>query len=268
MVGSASLLETLGMKVLEGRGFNKDVDFNDEILINETALKTIGMTDPLGKTIELSGRPRQIVGVLHDFHFESLHVAVAPMYYALANQGDNSWYKILVKLQAGHEHETIERIESFYKTYNPGFILDYSFLDEAFQKQYVSENRIARLSKYFAGIALVISCLGLIGLTAFTTERRTKEIGIRKVLGASQLSIIHLVSGGFLRITIVAIMIALPLSYLVGNNWLDTFVYHIDLRWWYFIGPAATVLATAWITVSLQALKPSGANPVNSLKVD
>lgn len=114
----------------------------------------------------------------------------------------------------------------------------------------------------------MISCLGLIGLTAFTTERRTKEIGIRKVLGASQFSIIHLISTDFLRITFLAIIIALPLSFIVGNNWLNTFVYHIDLQWWYFLVPSAIVLATAWLTVSLQALRPSGANPVKSLKVD
>jgi len=268
MVGSAGLLETLGMKLIEGRGFNKDDTLMDEIIVNEEAVKTMGMTDPVGKMIELNGRQRQIVGVLEDFHFESLHIAVAPMYYTLAAESDNSWYKVLVKLQAGHERETIERIESFYNTYNPGFVLDYAFLDEAFQKQYVSENRISLLSKYFAGIALVISCLGLIGLTAFTTERRTKEIGIRKVLGASQASIIHLISAGFLQITLVSIIIALPMSYLAGREWLNTFVYHIDLQWWYFITPAIAVLAIAWLTVSLQALRPSGANPVNSLKAE
>jgi len=268
MVGSADLLETLDMKLTQGKGFNKDGPLMDEIIVNEEAVKTMGMAEPIGKVIELNGQQRKIVGVLQDFHFESLHIAVAPMYYTRAADADNSWYKILVKLQAGHERETIERIESFYNTYNPGFILDYAFLDEAFQKQYTSENRVSLLSKYFATIALVISCLGLIGLTAFTTERRTKEIGIRKVLGASQFSIIHLIAAGFLQITLVSIVIALPMSYLASREWLDTFVYHIDLQWWYFLAPAVAVLAIAWLTVSLQALRPSGANPVNSLKVE
>jgi len=268
MVGSASLLETLGMKLTQGHGFNKNGPLMDDIIVNEEAVKTMGMMDPLGKMIELGGHQRQIVGILQNFHFESLHTAVAPMFYTRAAESDNSWYKILVKLQAGHEHETIERIESFYKTYNPGFILDYAFLDEAFQKQYNSENRISLLSRYFAGIALMISCLGLIGLTAFTTERRTKEIGIRRVLGASQASIIHLISAGFLRITLVSIIIALPMSYFIGREWLDTFVYRIDFQWWYFVAPAIAVLATAWLTVSLQAFGPSGANPVNSLKAE
>ncbi|HTE33887.1 MAG TPA: ABC transporter permease [Chryseolinea sp.] len=268
MVGSAGLLETLGMELTQGRGFNKDSPLMDEIIVNEEAVKTMGMKDPLGQMIEVNGRQRQIIGVLQNFHFESLHIAVAPMFHNLAAEGDNSWYKILIKLQAGHERETIERIESFYKTYNPGFTLDYAFLDEAFQKQYNSENHISLLSKYFAAIALVISCLGLIGLTAFTTERRTKEIGIRKVLGASQASIIHLISAGFLQITLVSIIIALPVSYLAGREWLNTFVYHVNLQWWYFLVPAMVVLAIAWLTVSLQAWRPSGINPVNSLKAE
>jgi putative ABC transport system permease protein len=268
MVGSAGLLETLGMKLTQGRDFNKTGPIMDEVIVNEEAVKTMGMTDPVGKMIELSGRQVQIIGVLKNFHFESLHIAVAPMYYFRAAEADNSWYKILVKLEAGHERETIEKIESFYRTYNPGFILDYAFLDEAFQKQYNSENRISLLSKYFAVIALMISCLGLIGLTAFTTERRTKEIGIRKVLGASQVGIIHLISVGFLQITLVSVIIALPVSYLAGRQWLGTFVYHIDLQWWYFLAPATAVLAIASITISLQAWRPSGMNPVNSLKVE
>lgn len=265
MLGSASLLETLGMKIIQGRKFTNESPY-DEVIVNEQALKTMNMTDPIGKTIEIWGNPMKIVGVLQDFHFESLHIAVTPMYYARATDSNNSWFKILVKLEAGKERETIQRIEEFYKTYNPGFVLDYAFLDEAFQRQYNSENRIGKLSKYFAGIALVISCLGLIGLTAFTTERRTKEIGIRKVLGASQASIINLIATGFMQITIVSIIIALPLSYITGREWLNSFVYHIDLQWWYFIIPSVTVLFIAWLTVSLQTLKPSGMNPVNSLK--
>lgn len=268
LVGSADLLETLGMRLAEGRGFRNDSASANDIILNQTAVRYMGIEDPLGKTIEVYGRPRQIIGVLQDFHFESLHIAVAPMYYSLATGSGDSWYKILVKLQAGQERETIERIEAFYRSYNPGFVLDYAFLDEAFQKQYISESRISLLSKYFAGIAILISCLGLIGLAAFNAERRTKEIGIRKVLGATQAGIVYLLSSDFLRLIVLSIGVALPLSYLVGRKWLDTFVYRIDLQWWHFLLPLATVLVVAWLTISLQTLRASSANPVKSLRAE
>ena len=189
-----------------------------------------------------------------------------PMFYEIAKEGNNPWYKIIVKLEEGKEKETIARIDEFYKTYNPGFILDYSYLDDAYQKMYASETRVGVLSQYFAGIAIVISCLGLFGLTAFTSERRQKEIGIRKVLGSSDWSIVYLLSGDFTKMVLMAIVVALPVSYLLTSNWLGSFIYRINLEWWFFAGAALVALLVAWLTVGIQTVKAARVNPVKSLK--
>jgi len=265
MRGGYDLLPTLGMKIVSGRNFSRETS-PSTIIINETAAKVMAMDDPIGKTIKLYGQDRQIIGVFKDFFFQSMHTTMQPMFYDIVAEENNPWYKILVKLEEGKERETIARIEEFYKSYNPGFILDYQYLDDAFQKMYASETRVGILSRYFAGIAILISCLGLFGLTAFTAERRQKEIGIRKVLGSSNWSIIYLLSGEFTKMVVMAIVIALPVSYLITSSWLGNFVYRIDLEWWFFLGAAVSALLIAWLTVGLQTFKASRVNPVNCLK--
>ncbi len=172
----------------------------------------------------------------------------------------------MVKITGGNEQVTIARLEKLYQEYRPGSLFEYSFLDVDYQALYVAEQRVATLSRYFAGLAILISCLGLFGLAAFTAERRRKEIGVRKVLGASRASIVFLLSGDFTKLVILAISISLPLSYLVVNYWLQSFEYRIDLHWWYFIGAGLAALVIAWLTVGSQAVKAASVNPVNSLK--
>jgi len=174
--------------------------------------------------------------------------------------------KVMIKIAAGKERETIDRIQKFYQEFNPGFTFDYRFIDQDYQDQYFAEQRVATLSKYFAALAILISCLGLFGLAAFTAERRIKEIGIRKVLGASELKIVYLLSADFTKIVLVAIIIALPLSYLLIKDWLDDFAYKIPLSTWYFVGAGVIALSVAWITVSMQALRASRVNPVQCLR--
>jgi ABC-type antimicrobial peptide transport system permease subunit len=171
----------------------------------------------------------------------------------------------MVKLPAGKEKETIERLEQFYKNFNPGFSFDYKFLDQEYQAQYNAEKRVAALSKYFAGLAILISCLGLFGLAAFTAERRFKEIGIRKVLGSSVFGIVWLLSSDFTKIVFVSILIALPISYFITKHWLDSFAFKIELKWWYFIGAGLTSLLIAWLTVGTQAIKAARINPTQCL---
>jgi ABC-type antimicrobial peptide transport system permease subunit len=185
------------------------------------------------------------------------------MFFILAPQHTE---KIVVKIAAGKERETIERIQHFYQQFNPGFTFDYRFFDQDYQAQYFAEQRVARLSKYFAALAILISCLGLFGLAAFTAERRLKEIGIRKVLGASELKIIYLLSIDFTKIVLAAIIIALPISYWVTKDWLDDFAYKISLAWWFFIAAGGIALIISWITVGTQAFKASRVNPVQCLR--
>ena len=257
------LIETLGIELAEGRAFSKDFGSESStIIFNEVAVERMGLSDPVGKTITLWGEEKQIIGVVKNFHFESLYKNVNPLFFQLLPTGSS----LLVKVKEGSEQETIAQLEKYYQEYNGGIPFEYQFLDETYQKMYAAEQRVSTLSKYFAGIAILISCLGLFGLAAFTAERRLKEIGIRKALGASDFSIVRLLSGDFTKMVLVAIIIALPLSYLAAQRWLQDFAFHIELRWWYFAGAGLLALLIAWFTVGLQTVKAARVNPVECLR--
>ena len=172
----------------------------------------------------------------------------------------------MVRLKSGQERGTTERIRQFYESYNPGFAFDFNFLDEAYQKQYTSEVRVAMLSRYFAGLAILISCLGLFGLAAFTAQRRQKEIGIRKVIGASVNNITTMLSGDFLKLVFIAILIAFPLSWWVMNQWLQGFAYRATIGIGVYLIAAGAVILITLLTVSYQAIKAALVNPVRSLR--
>jgi putative ABC transport system permease protein len=157
-------------------------------------------------------------------------------------------------------------LKNFTRTYNPGFPFDYKFLDQQYQSLYAAEKRVATLSRYFAALAILISCLGLFGLAAFTARRRTKEIGIRKVLGASERSIVHLLSESFTRLVLISISIGLPVSYFTMKYWLDSFAYRIDLTAFYFVSAGSLALVISWFTVAAQAIRAAKTNPVNCLR--
>jgi ABC-type antimicrobial peptide transport system permease subunit len=257
-------IEMLDLDIVEGKSFSRESNDSLKVIFNEAGIEAMGMKDPVGKTVNLGEKFKlQIIGVVKDFHYESLRYNVGPMFFVLAPQYTQ---KIMVKIAAGKESGTIERIQQFYQQFNPGFTFDYRFLDQDYQAQYFAEQRIGKLSKYFAGLAILISCLGLFGLASFTAERRLKEIGIRKVMGASELKIIYLLSSDFTKIVFAAIVIALPISYLLTKDWLDDFAYKIPLAWWYFVGAGAIALLISWITVGMQAFKASRVNPVQCLR--
>jgi ABC-type antimicrobial peptide transport system permease subunit len=172
----------------------------------------------------------------------------------------------MTRLAAGREKEALAQIQKLYMKFNPGFIFEYTFLDAEYQAQYAAEQRVAILSKYFAVLAIFISCLGLFGLAAFTAERRLKEIGIRKVLGSSELGIVFLLSGDFTKMVVLAVVIAIPASYLLITYWLSSFAYRIPLTWWYFALGGVLALITAWLTVGTQAIKAARVNPARCLK--
>lgn len=262
MVGS-NFIETLGLELKDGRSFSQNYqNESSKIIFNETAIKSMGLKDPIGRVIKHGGRDWQIIAVVKDFHFESLYENLKPCFITYSPNGNN----IMVKIEAGMEIATIDRLQKFYKEFNLGLPFDFKFLDDDYQSFYSSEKRVAVLSKYFAGIAILISCLGLFGLAAFTVERRRKEIGIRKVHGSSGLGIMKLVTSDFSRIVIISVAISLPISYFIMKNWLDGFAYRIELSWWFFAGAGLIALVIAWLTVGSQALKASSINPVVCLK--
>ncbi len=257
------LIKLLGFEIKKGRTFSKDFGTEEStIIFNESAIEAMGLEEPVGQTIKLWGKDRQIVGVVKDFHFESLYEDVGPCFFQ-CYPGLN---EILVKIRAGNEAETIAGIKKLYTKFTAGLPFEYRFLDEDFETLYAAENRVAILSRYFAGIAILISCLGLFGLASFTAERRLKEIGIRKILGSSNFSIVQLLSKDFSAMVLIAILIALPISYLLTRNWIQSFAYRIDLEWWFFVGAGLLTMLIAWSTVALQTYKAARINPVQCLK--
>lgn len=255
--------EALGMKMKDGRFFSKDFASDTmKIILNEAAIDVIGYEHPIGKMVS----DMEIIGVVENFHFESFHKAVQPQYFVLLRKTFAAPKFIMARIEAGKEAETIERLTKFYQTYNPGFPLSYTFLDQEFQAQYAAEQRVSVLSRYFAGLAIVISCLGLFALASFTAQRRLKEIGIRKVLGSSNMGIVRLISSDFTRTIVIAIVIALPVSYFMVSKWLSGFAYRIDLEWWFFAGSGVLALLIAWVTTGLQTFRAANVNPVQCLK--
>lgn len=257
------LIELMDFELVAGRSYSSEYGSeSSKIIFNEAAIKAMGMENPVGKSIKLWGKDRQIIGVVKDFNFESLYEKVKPCFLL--------WYpdrqNILVKIKPGMEKETIAKIQNFYQSYNDGLPFEYHFLDDDYDRLYASEQRVATLSRFFAGMAILISCLGLFGLAAFTAERRLKEIGIRKILGAGQIGIIKILSADFTQMVILAIFIAIPLIYLISNHWLRRFAYHINLQWWYFAVAGFTTLLISWITVGIQTIKAAQVNPVECLK--
>ncbi len=258
------MIETLGIVIKEGRSYSPDFGSEDtKIIFNEAAIETMNMKDPIGKTVNVLGNDRQIIGVTKNFHFQSLYEEVKPLFFIL--RPEQTWI-VMAKIAAGKGREAIKELGELYQSYNLGYPLEYKFMDEAYQDQYVAEQRISVLSRYFAGLAILISCLGLLGLAAFMAEKRTKEIGIRKTLGASEAGIVRLLSGEFFQLVLIAIVVALPLSFYFAKNWLNGFAYKIDLEWWYFIGAGLMTMLIALLTVSFQSVKAALMNPVESLR--
>ncbi|MFD2935904.1 ABC transporter permease [Spirosoma flavum] len=257
-------IETLGMHMKYGRSFSRKFGADStNIIFNEAAIKAMGLTNPVGQTVQLWGQNRQIVGVVSDFNFESLHDDIKPVFMKL---NPSETMTLMTSIETGKQPETIAKLHQIYQAFNPGYSLEYKFLDQDFQAQYVSEQRVSILSRYFAGLAILISCLGLFGLAAFTAERRNKEIGIRKVLGASVAGIIALLSRDFIKLVAIAIVVALPIAYYFMHNWLQSFAYRIDIQWWALASVAVLVMGIALLTVSFQSIKAALMNPVKSLR--
>jgi len=255
-------LETFAVPLVEGRTF-RSTD-STGVLFNETAIRMMGLKNPLGKRIVMWGKECHVIGILKDFHYESLYHKPGPLFIRYKPINSN----VVVKIDAASVGPTIERIKAMYRGFNNGIAFDFKFIDDDFDKLYASEQRVSVLSGYFAALAILISCLGLFGLSAFTAQKRQKEIGVRKVLGASVQQIVLMLSGSFLKLVIIALLIAFPLSWYIMNKWLMDFQYRIELGSDIFLYASAGVLLITICTISFQAIKASLANPVKSLKTE
>jgi putative ABC transport system permease protein len=258
-----NFMEMLGLSMKEGRMFSKTFGSDSlKVIFNESAINTMGLKDPVGKTVSLWGKKRQIIGIVKDFHFESLYKKVGPLFFYYSPNNND----ILVKIKAGKEKETLAGLEKFYKQFNQGLPFQYKFLDDDYQALYSSEERVSVLSRYFAGIAIIISCLGLFGLAAFTAQKRQKEIGIRKVVGASVSNVVVMLSADFLKLVLVAVLIAFPVSWLAMHKWLQGFAYRIPINVSIFLIAAFATIFITLITISFQSIKAAVMNPVKSLR--
>jgi len=259
-------VKTMGIKLLDGRDFSPDYGTDStNYLINEAAAKKIGYKDPVGKELTLWGKKGKVIGLMKDFHIGSLHVAIEPLIIGLQPK-TITFGSAIIRTEAGKTKQAVASVEEIFKRYNPGFPFKYQFADEEFGKQYKSENVVSRLSGYFAFLAIFISCLGLFGLAAFTAEQRTKEIGVRKVLGASVTNLVGMLSADFVKLVAVSALIAFPVAWYFLKNWLEKYAYRIDMEWWYFVVAGIAALLIALFTVSFQAVKAALMNPVKSLK--
>ena len=250
------------IRVKEGRWFNNDVSDKKSVLLNETAVQLTGLHEPVvGQRFVHQGDTGVIVGVVADFHYKSLHDKIGPM--VISNRLAEGFY---IKTSPGNTAAAIAAAGKVWRQYFPNAPFVYSFLDETYSNLYKEEQQSSTLITLFAVIAIFISALGLLGLAAFAAEQKVKEIGIRKVLGASMQHIVQLLSADFVKMVCVACVIAIPLAYWAMNKWLQGFAYRIALSWWIFFGAALIALAIALVTVSFQAIKAAIANPVNSLR--
>jgi ABC-type antimicrobial peptide transport system permease subunit len=259
--------KTLNAQMSQGRDFSKDFP-TDSVgyVLNETALKITGYKDPIGKPFTFYQKRGTIIGVVKDFHFNSLHEAISPLVLALDEH--MKWGRALIRTAPGKTNEALASLEKICKELNPKVPFTYQFSDEEYAKLYRSDRIVGRLASYFAFLAIFISCLGLLGLVMFTAEQRTKELGIRKVLGATPFTLFNLLSREFIQLVLIALVIASPLAWLAMNSWLQDYAYKVAISWWMFVAAGIGAITIALVTVSFQAIKSALANPVKSLRTE
>ena len=266
--GDEDLLVTLQMKLIAGRFFSKDFPSDKRaIVLNESAVRNIGWEEPIGKKLQSLNIDWIVIGVVKDMHYQSMQHQIRPMglFHLSSNFNNYSPKYMSVRLSTNNISQTISSLEKIWESYSPGFPFEFSFLDDAYNSLYINEQRTRILSVIFTFLTLFIAALGLSGLTSYIAVQRTKEIGIRKVLGASASDIVFFLAKGFIVLIIVSIVISVPLVIYVMNNWLSNFAYHIDIAWWMFAFGAIITIMIAMMTLGFQMIKAATANPVDSL---
>lgn len=263
-------LKTYGLRVVAGRDFDADLasDSTEAFIVNEAAVSSIGWRSPeeaVGKKFHYGPRRGRIVGVVADFHFESLHQAIAPVVFLIPSNRINV---VSVRLKEGALKGGIDFLENKWAQWRPGYPFTYYFVDENFDRQYKSEQRLGETVAYFAGLAILIACLGLHALATFTAQKRTKEIGIRKVMGASVSGMVVMLSASFTRYVVVANLLAWPIAYFATQRWLTLFAYHTEMDFRVLLLSGGVALVIALLTVSYRAYQAAAANPVRALRYE
>jgi ABC-type antimicrobial peptide transport system permease subunit len=258
--------ELMEFELVDGRAFSRQfAPDTARVIFNEAAIRAMNLENPVGQMVKVFGNPYEIIGVAKDFHYQSLHSEVNPLFMVL-NEA-NTW-NIMVRLEGSAMETTLKQLSDLYTTFNPGFAFNYLFQDDVYSRLYSAEQRVATLANYFAVFAVLISCLGLFGLASHTTERRFKEMGIRKAMGSSVTNIVLLLTGEFTSLVVLGILLGLPVSYWLLSQWLHQFKFHIDLSLWYFVIAALVAIVIAWLTVASKAMQAARVNPVECLRIE
>jgi putative ABC transport system permease protein len=260
---NANFLPTFNLTLKEGADFKNLPLRKTAYILNEAAAGILNIESPIGSKFVCQGDTGEVVGIVKDFHYASLHSTIEPL--VIVHKPFNTNY-MLVNIRGGQLPATLQSLEKTFNALSPGSLFSYTFLDEKFSRLYESENRMSSVFQVFAGFAILISCLGLFGLSAYATQLRTKEVGIRKVLGASVPGVVLLLSKNLLKLVLLAMLLAWPLAYLAASRWLENFAYQIDIGWQVFALSGMLAFAISLLTVSYQAIKAALLNPVKSLR--
>lgn len=260
-------VETMGVRLLRGHAFDPEWTMTGEMnfLVNQRMAETMGVDDPVGMELRFWDEPGRVAGLVEDFHMHSIHTSIGPLIIRLDPPEARSMYARIVP---GAEQRAIGVLEDVYRAYNPNRPLPYRFVSEDFAGMYSSEAVLGKVSGLFAGLAGFLTCLGLLGLVSFMSHQRTREVGIRKALGATAASIVALLSGGVVKLVGVSFLISVPIAYVLLDNWLSEFAYRIEVGWWPFLASGGVALLVAWATAGSQTLRTALSNPTETLRVE
>jgi len=268
-----NFISTMGISIVQGRGFSPEFADSSSVILNEAAVRLFGLSDPVGMTITYPGGNNakyRIIGVIKNFNFASLYSPIGP--FALFHTSSNSYTIpesfVAVRVRPTDLESTIRMLEAEWKSFAPAMPFEYAFLDESIEAEYRSAQRLGEVFFLFSALTILIACVGLFGLASFSTERRTKEIGIRKVLGASEVEVVALLSKEFVLLVLVANAVAWPVAWYIMHNWLENFAYRVDISWVVFVLSGALAFLIALLTVSFQAIKAALTNPVKALRYE
>ncbi len=256
-------LETMGLEVIEGRSFKKEFSDTNTYVISKRAAEAMGLEDPIGAEISQWNTKGRVIGVVNDFHSRSMHEAIDPIIFMFRPQWTG---RVFIKYNGANTQEVLQRLEEIYKKYNPQYPIAYTFMDDDFEKLYNNERVTSSLALSFTVMAIIISGLGLLGLAAYTAERKRKEISIRKTMGASVTGIVTMMSTDFVKLSLIAAVIGCPIAYYLMTKFLEGYAYHADLEWGLFVLTAICVLLISLTTVIFQVAKAAVANPIDALR--
>jgi len=266
-------INSIGFEIVEGRGFSKDFHDSLSLIINERAVKSMGLTDPIGTRLNnTAGNPPivrtfTVVGVVKDFHYQSLRTEITP-FILISNERFNGFGGGIISVRISNENinQTISSIEAKWKEFVPEEPFKFNFLDQTLNDQYQAEQNSSKVFTVFAGLAIIIACVGLFGLSAYTAGLRTKEIGVRKVMGASVFGVVFMLSKDFTKLILIAFVLAIPVAYYGMDQWLQGFYFRTGIDVFTFMIAGLSTLLISWLTVSYQSIKAAIVNPVQSLR--